>query len=68
MEQIVIQISNKEKAQLLYQLLFSNVSSTETPEDFFSFAGLWANTQDIDIHSIHHQVMSKSYIVERTIS
>ena len=85
MEQIVIQISNKEKAQLLYQLLsaldfvnsitkvevdipVSNVSLTETPKDFFSFAGLWANRQDIDIHSIRHQAMSKSDIVERTIS
>jgi len=72
MEQIIIQISNKEKAQLLYQVLsaldfvnsitkvelnkpVSNASSTEMSEDFFSYAGLWANRPDIDIHSIRHQ-------------
>ncbi|EDN67433.1 hypothetical protein BGP_2501 [Beggiatoa sp. PS] len=69
MEQIVIQVTDREKAQLLYQLLsaldfvktittvepdisISNASSTETQEDFFSFAGLWSNREDINIHSI----------------
>jgi len=62
MEQIVIQVTDREKAQLLYQLIsaldfvntitkvdmpVSSTSSTET--DFFSFAGLWANREDINI-------------------
>jgi len=68
MEQIVIQVSDREKAQLLYQLISaldfvntitkvnipeSSVSSNET--DFFSFAGLWANREDINIHSLRQQ-------------
>jgi len=69
MEQLIIQVTNKEKAQLLYQLLcaldfvntvttvepdraVSSAYSTEASEDFFSFAGLWANREDINLHSI----------------
>ncbi len=70
MEQIVIQVTDREKAQLLYQLLsaldFVNtitkveldmpVSSTPSTEtDFFSFAGMWANREDINIHSLRQQ-------------
>lgn len=72
MEQIVIQITDREKAQLLYQFLsaldfvnsitkveldmsVNRVSSTEKPEDFFSFAGLWANRENLNIHSIRQQ-------------
>ncbi len=72
MEQIVIQVTDKEKAQLLYQFLSAldfvktittvesdmpanRVSSTEMQEDFFSFAGLWANRENLNIHSIRQQ-------------
>lgn len=74
MEQIVIQITDREKAQLLYQLIgaldfvntitkveldmpLSSVSSTET--DFFEFAGLWANRENIDIHSLRQKAWPK---------
>lgn len=72
MEQIVIQVTDREKAQLLYQVLgalnFVNtitkveldiprVSSTET--DFFEFAGLWANRENIDIHSLRQKAWPK---------
>jgi len=72
MEQIVIQVTDREKAQLLYQLLSAldfvktittvesdmpanSAYSTEMPEDFFSFAGLWANRENLNIHSIRQQ-------------
>jgi hypothetical protein len=74
MEQIVIQITDREKAQLLYQLIgaldfvntitkveldmpLSSVSSTET--EFFEFAGLWANRENIDIHSLRQKAWPK---------
>ena len=72
MEQIVIQVTDREKAQLLYQLLSAldfvktittvesdmpanSAYSTEMQEDFFSFAGLWANRENLNIHSIRQQ-------------
>jgi len=72
MEQIVIQVTDREKAHTLYQVLsaldfvnsittveldqpISSVSSTETQADFFSFAGLWANREDINIHSLRQR-------------
>ncbi len=76
MEQIIIQVTDKEKAQLLYQLLSAldfvkfltkvepdvdSASSTKTQEDFFSFAGLWANREDINIHSLRQQAWPKRY-------
>jgi hypothetical protein len=72
MEQIVIQINDRKKAQLLYQLIgaldFVNTitkveldmplsSATET--DFFEFAGLWANRENIDIHSLRQKAWPK---------
>ncbi len=76
MEQIVIQVSDRDKAQLLYQFLsaldFVNTitklepnmaaSSTETQEqeDFFSLAGLWANREDININSLRQQAWPRS--------
>jgi hypothetical protein len=72
MEQIVIQVTDREKAQLLYQLLsaldfvktittiepdmnVSSAPSTEASKEFFSFAGLWSNREDINIHSIRQK-------------
>jgi len=72
MEQIVIQVTDREKAQLLYQLIgaldfvntvtkieidMPSASSTET--DFFEFAGLWANRENIDIHSLRQKAWPK---------
>jgi len=61
MEQIVIQVSNKEKAQLLYDLLSSldfveavttseQVNDVESKKsDFFALAGIWeGRTIDLD--------------------
>jgi hypothetical protein len=72
MEQIVIQVTDREKAQLLYQLLsaldfvktittvesdmpVNSAYSTEMQEEFFSFAGLWANRENLNIHSLRQQ-------------
>ncbi|MCK5522686.1 MAG: hypothetical protein KAI83_06075 [Thiomargarita sp.] len=72
MEQIVIQVTDRKKAQLLYQLIgaldfvntitkieidMPSASSTET--DFFEFAGLWANRENIDIHSLRQKASPK---------
>ena len=72
MEQIVIQVTDRKKAQLLYQLIgaldfvntitkieidMPSASSTET--DFFEFAGLWANRENIDIHSLRQKAWPK---------
>ncbi|MDU9047239.1 MAG: hypothetical protein Q3M30_00200 [Candidatus Electrothrix sp. Rat3] len=58
MEQIVVQVRDKEKAKMLLDLLTaldfvdsvqagqSETSEQDTPEDFFSLAGIW---QDRDI-------------------
>ena len=69
MEQIIIQIKNKEKANLLLELLraldfvdlvkVSETTETEAaPEeeisDFFSLAGLWEG-RDITLSSIRQQ-------------
>ncbi len=70
MEQIVIQIENKEKAQLLLELLKAldfvdlvnvrseeaelDVTSQEESSDFFSLAGLWEG-RDITLTSIRRQ-------------
>ncbi len=67
MEQIVVQVKDKHKAQMLYELLtaldFVNVVKTieqkdeenQTPvTDFFSFAGLWED-RDISLDSIRQK-------------
>lgn len=66
MEQIIIQVSNKEKASLLFKLLRSLdfVEAIETsqeahqPEttddDFFALAGIWADRQ-VDQTSLRRQ-------------
>jgi hypothetical protein len=69
MEQILIQVKNKEKAKILLELLgaldfvdFVKTSSTEEtvtnsqgePSDFFSLAGLWEG-RDITLESIRQQ-------------
>lgn len=53
MEKIVIQVENKEKAKMLLDLLTaldfvdsvqsgqSEISEQDTPDDFFSIAGIW---------------------------
>jgi hypothetical protein len=70
MEQIVIQVTDREKAHILYHLLsaldfvnsittvelpISSASSTETQANFLSFAGLWANREDINIQSLRQR-------------
>ncbi len=76
MEQIVIQVTDREKAQLLYQLRaldfvntitkveidMPSASSTET--DFFEFAGLWANRENIDIHSLRQKAWSNKRFLQ----
>jgi hypothetical protein len=66
MEQIVIQVRNKEKAKFLYELLRSldfvdvisseesKVTDTTSDEDFFALAGIWEG-RDIDLASIREQ-------------
>jgi hypothetical protein len=61
MEQILIQVTDREKAQLLYQVIgaldFVNTitkveidmpvnSASSTETDFFEFAGLWADREN----------------------
>lgn len=65
MEQIVIQVKNKEKAKILYELLASldfvefvrtvtKENDTEEVEDFFALAGLWED-RDLSQESIRQQ-------------
>lgn len=66
MEQIIIQVSNKEKASLLFKLLRSldfveaieTSQETHQPEttddEFFALAGIWADRQ-IDQASLRQQ-------------
>lgn len=67
MEQIVIQVKNKEKAKILYELLTAldfvefvhtgmqeQSASEAESEDFFAFAGLWEG-RDISQESIRQQ-------------
>ena len=67
MEQILIRIKNKEKAQLLFELLsaldFVELVETDSPEaaetaagsaDFFALAGLWED-REITLDSIRQQ-------------
>jgi hypothetical protein len=65
MEQIVIQVKNKEKAKILHELLASldfvefvrmatKDNDTEETEDFFALAGLWEG-RDISQESIRQQ-------------
>lgn len=69
MEQIIVQVAGKDKAQSLVELLsaLSFVRSVEVSErretkrqlqktsgDFFAMAGLWAN-RDVTIESIRKQ-------------
>ena len=66
MEQIVIQVSNKEKASLLFKLLRSldfveaietsqEAYKPETTDDeFFALAGIWADRQ-VDQASLRQQ-------------
>ncbi len=67
MEQIIVQVKDKHKAHILYELLsaldFVNVVKTSEQEDeenqaasadFFSFAGLWAD-RDISLQSIRRR-------------
>lgn len=77
MEQIVIQVEDKEKARLLCEILsaldFVNTintdeqaskdlqtASSEQSEDFFSFAGLWAD-RNTTIHSIRQKAWPRRY-------
>jgi len=65
MEQFVIQVKNKEKAKILYELLASldfvefvrtvtKENDAEEAEDFFALAGLWEG-RDISLESIRQQ-------------
>ncbi len=66
MEQIIIQVSNKEKASLLFKLLRSldfveaietsqEAHQPETTDDeFFALAGIWADRQ-VDQASLRQQ-------------
>ena len=66
MEQIVVEVKDKHKAKMLFELLtaldFVNIVKTskhkdnqttqsEQSTDFFSFAGLWAD-RDVSLQSI----------------
>lgn len=65
MEQITIRVQNKEKAQLLFDLLRSldfvvevetsdDLQSEKDNDDFFALAGLWAD-RDITQESLRRQ-------------
>ena len=66
MEQITIQIKNKQKAQAVINFLksldfidevttknmFSQVDTKNKDEEFFALAGLWAGRDDLTLDSI----------------
>ena len=70
MEQIIIQVTDKEKAQLLSELLrsldFVNLVTTDSQEnrpdkveaDFFALAGIWQG-RNIDLDTIRQQAWPK---------
>ncbi|MBK8984609.1 MAG: hypothetical protein IPM39_00775 [Chloroflexi bacterium] len=70
MEQIIIQVKDKEKAQLLSELLrsldfvslvttdFQENDSGKTEADFFALAGIWQG-RNIDLDTIRQQAWPK---------
>ncbi|MBP6470402.1 MAG: hypothetical protein KBE23_12455 [Chloroflexi bacterium] len=70
MEQIIIQVKDKEKAQLLSELLrsldfvslvttdFQENDSGKTKADFFALAGIWQG-RNIDLDTIRQQAWPK---------
>lgn len=76
MEQIVIQVRDKEKAKILFELLTAldfveSVKTSETEEfqteatpndplDFFSLAGLWQD-RDVSVESIRQKAWPRQY-------
>lgn len=75
MEQIIIQVRNKDKAKILLEMLNAldfvesvNASEIETEdssmeesEDFFSFAGLWQD-RDITLESIRQKAWPRQLL------
>jgi hypothetical protein len=75
MEQIVVQIKDKEKAKVLFELLtaldfVASVKSGETEGiaveggegqiDFFAFAGLWQD-RDVSLETIRQKAWPRQY-------
>ena len=65
MEQLIVKVTDKEKAEMLSQILTSldfvnsvelmfEATITSQEEDFFSLAGIWEN-RDITIESIREE-------------
>ncbi len=74
MEQIIVQVRDKEKARILLELLAAldfvesvktsraevAVESQEDPSDFFALAGLWQD-RDTSLESIRQQAWPRRH-------
>ncbi len=70
MEQLIVKVTNKEKAEMLseiltaldfvnsVELILEQTTIPEEDEDFFSLAGVWEN-RDISIESIRQEAWQK---------